>query len=107
MEQTAGAFLLVRQVPSTILSLWGVVVMDPLEEYFLPITSTKKVLIGTIFIDDNAGDYDPMMTTILRGIIGSGIHLDALSWGYAQGDGIICIYKRVPLLDVENHLNPD
>jgi len=71
---------------------------------FLPMASLKKVLVGTIFVEDNC-NYEEMMTSIIRGIIASGFHDDALKWGYSQGDGIICIYKKVPCLDTYNHLH--
>ena len=77
--------------------------MDCIDNYYLPINSTKKVLVGTIFVEDNC-NYDEMMTSIIRGIVASGHHEDAMGWGYAQADGIICIYKRVPLLDIWQHL---
>jgi len=87
-----------------LLSEGEVVVMTTIDDYYLPLTSLKRVLIGTIFIEDE-GNYDDMMTTIIRGIMASGMHEDALKWGYVQGSGLICIYKQVPMLDIYGHLS--
>lgn len=75
-----------------------------INDYYLPTDSLKKVLIGTIFVEEDC-NYEEMMTTIIRGIIASGIHDDAMKWGYVQGSGIICIYKQVPMLDIYGHLS--
>jgi len=75
-----------------------------IDDYYLPTDALKKVLVGTIFVEDNC-NYDEMMVAIIRGIIASEHHEDAIKWGYSQGDGIICIYKKVPLQDIYNHLN--
>ena len=79
--------------------------MDKIDNYYLPVTSLKKVLVGTIFVEDDCGNYEEMMTAVIRGIMNSGLHEDAMKWGYMQGSGIICIYKQVPMLDIFGHLN--
>ena len=78
--------------------------MEEIENYYLPVTSLKRVLVGTIFVEDE-GNYEEMMTAVIRGIMNSGLHEDAMKWGYVQGSGIICIYKQIPILDIFGHLH--
>ena len=73
-----------------------------IEDYYLPTDALKKVLIGTMFLEEKA---DELIVEIIKTIIKSGHHKDAIKWGYSYGDGIVCIYKQIPVLDVENHLN--
>lgn len=71
---------------------------------FLPTDSLKKVLVGMVFVQDDC-NYEEMMIDVIRAIINSGHHEDAIKWGYSQGDSIIVIYKQVPVLKIFNHLN--
>jgi len=71
---------------------------------FLPTDALKKVLVGTIFVQYDC-NYEEMMVGVIRAIIKSGHHQDAVKWGFSYGDGIICIYKQVPVLDIFNHLH--
>jgi len=93
----------VSQLVLHLLSESEVVVMN-INDYYLPLDALKKVLVGTIFVEDNC-NYEEMMISIIRGIIASGHHDDAIKWGFTQGDGLICIYKQVPLLDLFGHLH--
>jgi hypothetical protein len=74
-----------------------------LEDYYLPTDALKKVLIGTIFITD--GNYEELAIELIKVLADSGYHPDAVKWGMTYTDGILCLYKQVPCLDIWNHLN--
>ena len=79
--------------------------MDKIENYYLPVDALQQVLIAVIFVDDNDGDYEKMMRVIITEMRASGMHSDAVSWGFSQGNGIIAVYKKTPLLDIWGHLH--
>ena len=79
--------------------------MDSIENYYLPVDSLQQILIAVIFVDDNSGDYEKMMRVIITEMRASGMHSDAVSWGYSEGCGMIAIYKKIPLLNIWNTLH--
>ena len=87
-----------------LLTEWEMVVMDYIDDYYLPTDSLKQVLIAVIFVDEE-GNYSEMMRTIVTQMRASGMHSDAVSWGYSEGCGMIAIYKKIPMLDIWGHLH--
>ena len=79
--------------------------MDKIENYYLPVDALQQILIAVIFVDDNSGDYEKMMRVIITEMRASGMHSDAVSWGYSEGCGMIAIYKKIPLLNIWNTLH--
>jgi hypothetical protein len=80
-----------------------------IDDFYLPLDTLKRVPIGTILLDTEAEtEYlYKMLTSFFKAIYDSEFHEDAISFCFHISEGIIVLYKRVPLLDVDKHLEPN
>lgn len=73
---------------------------------FLPVTATKHVLVATFFVEYWADmEVETLAKRTVAALQESGLCPDALSFCQQTQENMLLIFKTVPVLDVENHLN--
>jgi hypothetical protein len=73
---------------------------------FLPLNSTKHVLVATFFVKFWADmEVENLVRETVCSLKSSGLCEDALSFSFFTTEDCVHIYKKVPVLDIENHLN--
>jgi hypothetical protein len=73
---------------------------------FLPLTATKHVLVATFFVQFWADmEVETLVRETVYSLKSSGLCEDALSFSFFTTENCVHIYKSIPVLDVENHLN--
>ena len=73
---------------------------------FLPLTSTNHVLVAVFFVQYWADmEVEQLARNTVIALQKSGLCEDALSFCKQIQENCLMIYKVVPVLDIENHLN--
>jgi hypothetical protein len=73
---------------------------------FLPTNATKRVLVAVLLVEYFADmEVEQLVRGVVSSLMQSGLCEDALSYCQLTTENCVNIYKVVPVLDVENHLN--
>jgi hypothetical protein len=79
---------------------------DNIDNYFLPLNSTRKVLIAVFFLDGECeSEINQMVRAVIGGLVHSGFYTDAQKFGFTYNESTVNIYKEVPIFDVWGHLH--
>jgi hypothetical protein len=82
-------------------------VMDSIDNYYLPLTSTKTVVIAFFILegDESEEQVEQMVNIIFKAFYRCGYHQDAIKFGFEFTDSNLVVYKKVPIFDVFGHLH--
>jgi len=77
-----------------------------IDDFYLPLESTKERLIMVVFHDDlPESELEQMVKTIVGSLRNCGFYEEAVAFGFAYTKTTLNIYIKIPIFDIYNHLH--